>query len=201
MGMEHALSVPPRVGYPIRAALTLLVLLLVSRRCTKLGPARPLASIGIGLVVFAVWIGPDALFGYRHHGLFENFVMGSASRSLPLDLRRNPVFLLIRAAGSALLVPIVEELFWRAWLMRWLIERDFESVPLGTYLPSAFWITAVLFASEHGSYWEVGLAAGVIYNWWMIRTKSLADCILAHAVTNGALAAYVVTAGAWRYWL
>jgi CAAX prenyl protease-like protein len=201
MGMERAFSVQPLVGYPIRAALTLLVLLLASRRCTKLRPERPLASIGIGLVVFAVWIGPDALFGYRHHGLFENFVMGSASGSLPPDLRRNPVFLLIRAAGSTLLVPIVEELFWRAWLMRWLIERDFESVPLGTYLPSAFWITAVLFASEHGSYWEVGLAAGLVYNWWMIRTRSLADCILAHAVTNGALAAYVVTTGAWRYWL
>ena len=199
--MERALSVPPQVGYPIRSALTLLVLLLVSRRCTKLRPARPLASIGIGLVVFAVWIGPDALFGYRHHWLFENFIAGAAGSSLPPDLQRNTAFLLIRAAGSTLLVPIVEELFWRAWLMRWLIERDFLSVPLGAYLPSAFWLTAVLFASEHGSYWEVGLAAGVVYNWWMIRTRSLADCILAHAVTNGALAAYVIATGAWQYWL
>ncbi len=100
-----------------------------------------------------------------------------------------------------MLVPIIEELFWRGWVMRWLIDRDFTKIPLGTYLPSAFWITAVLFASEHGPYWEVGLAAGVIYNWWMLRTRSLADCILAHAITNGALAVYVVTAGAWRYWL
>ena len=65
-------------------------------------------------------------------------------------------------------------------------------MPLGTYVPSVFWIVAVLFASEHGPYWEVGLAAGVIYNWWMVRTQNLADCIVAHAVTNGLLSAYVL---------
>jgi hypothetical protein len=85
--------------------------------------------------------------------------------------------------------------------MRWLIQKDFLSVPLGSYLPSAFWITAILFASEHGPYWDVGLAAGLLYNWWMVRTRSLADCILAHAVTNACLAAYVVCAGKWQYWL
>ncbi len=46
---------------------------------------------------------------------------------------------------------------------------------------------AILFASEHGPYWDVGLITGVIYNWWMVRTKSVADCILMHAVTNAAL--------------
>jgi CAAX prenyl protease-like protein len=200
MAMESALSVPPQVGYPVRVALTLAVLLLVSRRNLELRLARPVASIGIGLGVFAVWIGPDALFGYRHYWLFENAITGVVGVALPADLQRSAAFLLTRAAGSTLLVPVIEELFWRGWLMRWLIDHNFQSVPLGAYLPSAFWITAVLFAAEHGPYWEVGLAAGVVYNWWMIRTKSLADCILAHAVTNGALAIYVVAAGAWRYW-
>ena len=201
MGAEHAFSVPPQVGYPVRVALTLLVLLLFSRQEIKLRPERAFSSIGIGVGVFAIWILPDVLFGYRHHWLFENSLTGTATGALSPDLRRNGLFLLVRAAGSTLLVPVIEELFWRAWLMRWLIDRDFERVPLGAYLPSAFWLTAILFASEHGSYWEVGLAAGIIYNWWMIRTRSIADCILAHAVTNGILAAYVVFAGAWQYWL
>ena len=43
--------------------------------------------------------------------------------------------------------------------------------------------------------------AGVIYNWWLVRTKSLGDCVLAHAVTNLALGIYVVAAGQWQYWL
>ena len=201
MGVEHLLSAPPQVGYPLRVLATMGVLLAVSRPYVKLRPVEPMASAAVGLAVFAIWIGPDLLFDYRHSWLFENAMTGEARSALPAALRTSIPFLLIRTAGSTLLVPIIEELFWRGWLMRWLIDRDFQSVQLGTYLPSAFWITAILFASEHGSYWEVGLAAGVIYNCWMIRTKSLADCILAHAVTNGVLAVYVVTAGAWKYWL
>ena len=85
--------------------------------------------------------------------------------------------------------------------MRWIIDKDFTHVPLGTYTPMAFWAVAVLFASEHGPYWEVGLAAGVIYNWWMIRTRNLADCMLAHAVTNGLLSWYVLQTGQWQYWM
>jgi hypothetical protein len=46
----------------------------------------------------------------------------------------------------------------------------------------------------------VGLAAGILYNWWMVRTKSLGDLILAHGVTNAVLSAYVVLAGRWEYW-
>ncbi len=85
--------------------------------------------------------------------------------------------------------------------MRWIINVDFRSVPLGTYNTQAFWLTAILFASEHGPYWEVGLITGLIYNWWMIRTKSLADCILMHAVTNGVLCGYVLLTSKWEYWM
>ena len=97
--------------------------------------------------------------------------------------------MVLRTVSSALLVPILEELFWRGWLMRWLIDHDFLKVPLGklSHLPHSGW-WRVLFASEHGPYWEVGLAAGIIYNWWIVRTRNLADCILAHAVTNALLA-------------
>lgn len=84
--------------------------------------------------------------------------------------------------------------------MRWLIKNDFLSVPLGAYARDAFWITAALFGLEHGPYWEVGLLCGIAYNWWMVRTRSLGDCILTHAVTNGILSAYVISGGHWQYW-
>ena len=48
---------------------------------------------------------------------------------------------------------------------------------------------------------KLPLAAGIVYNWWIIRTRNLWDCILAHAVTNGVLAVYVIVAGQWQYWL
>ena len=127
-------------------------------------------------------------------------MLGKVVTSISQELKDNFLFLAIRTLGTSLIVPIVEELFWRGWLMRWLIDKDFLKVPLGKYVPSAFWIVALLFASEHGGYWEVGLAAGIIYNWWIIRTRNLADCILAHLVTNAILAAYVIAAGQWQYW-
>ena len=201
MAAEHALLPHSQILYPIRFLIVSAVILLVSRPYLQLRPKNPLASIAIGAAVFLIWIAPDRLFGYRHFWLFDNAITGSASTSIPADMQASLWFLALRTLGSVALVPIIEELFWRGWLMRWLIDPHFEKVPLGTYAAAAFWITALLFASEHGPYWEVGLIAGVVFNWWMIRTKSLADCILAHAVTNALLAAYVMAAGQWQYWL
>jgi hypothetical protein len=200
MAIEKSVSHSQHL-YPLRCLAAVAALALFTRPFPSLRPLRPAGSIAIGMAVFAIWIAPDALFGYRHHWLFENSLMGTAASTLAAGDRAGFRFLASRALGSTLLVPIVEELFWRGWLMRWLIMPDFTKVALGTFTPLAFWGVALLFASEHGSYWEVGLAAGIVYNWWMLRTRSLADCILAHAVTNGALSAYVVFTGAWQYWL
>ena len=201
MAVERMTPIPPQWLYPIRFLIVATLILTVSRPYLSLRPSAPAASIAIGIAVFAIWVGPDVLFGYRHHWLFENFITGSASSSIAPELKHNLAFILMRTTGSAVLVPILEELFWRGWMMRWLVEKDFLNVPLGEYVPTAFWIVALLFASEHGPYWEVGLAAGIIYNWWLIRTKNLADCILAHSVTNAVLSVYVLTTDQWQYWL
>jgi CAAX prenyl protease-like protein len=189
--------------YPLRAVATLAVLLAVSRAPLAARPAHPLASALLGALVFALWIGPDVVFGpgYRHSLFFRNSLTGSAVSSIPIVLRRSVWFLGLRTASCALLVPPVEELFWRGWAMRWLIASDFRTVPLGAYQAAAFWLVALMFAAEHGPYWEVGLATGIIYNWWMVRTRSLWDCIIAHAVTNGLLSAYILTTHQFQYWL
>jgi uncharacterized protein len=164
-------------------------------------PKAPLASILTGLGVFVLWIAPEVLVpGYRNLPLFSNQLLGRAHSSLPPEALQNVGVLAWRTARASLIVPVVEELFWRGWLMRWLIDKDFYRVRLGTYAPIAFWLTALLFASEHGPYWDVGLIAGILYNLWMIRTRSIADCILAHAVTNAALSLYVIATGQWQYW-
>ncbi len=194
-----ALPLPPQVLFSVRFVLVLAAILVFSRPYLSFKPSQTLASIGAGIAVFVIWIGPDLLFGpgYRHSWLF----FGGPSSSLSPASENNSFFLVVRVLSSVALVPVFEELFWRGWLMRWLINQDFLKVPLGAYQVGAFWLVAVLFASEHGPYWDVGLITGVIYNWWIVRTKNLADCILVHAVTNGALAAYVLAAGQWQYWL
>jgi CAAX prenyl protease-like protein len=160
-----------------------------------------LASIGVGLGVFVLWIAPELLVpGWRAHWLFQNSVTGQVKTSIPLT-ELTPLLLALRTARAALIVPVVEELFWRGWLPRWLQNTEFERVPLGHYTAFAFWSTAVLFALEHGPYWEVGLVCGVIYNWWMRRTRSLGDLVIVHAVTNLALSVYVIVSGRWGFWM
>ena len=203
MALEKAVQLPSVSLYPVRFCVVLAVLLWYSRPYLSLRPSSPAMSVLLGIAVFAIWVGPDVLFGpgYRAHWLFQNAITGSASSSIPAEMKSAFWFAALRATSSTLLVPMVEELFWRGWLMRWIVNRDFLSVPLGAYAPGAFWMVAFLFASEHGPYWEVGLATGALFNWWMVRTRNLADCILAHAVTNGLLSAYVLSTGQWQYWL
>ena len=196
------LPFPPEWLAPVRVLLVATTILIFSRRALRGRLALPIGSILLGAAVLVIWIAPDILWPhYRASWIFQNPVTGVARSFLPVRLRSNVFFIVVRVVESAVCVPILEELFWRGWLMRWLIHADFESVPLGAYRPAAFWIVALLFASEHGPYWDVGLLAGVAYNWWMVRSRSLADCILAHAVTNALLAVYVLSANQWQYWL
>ena len=202
LALHAVVPLPDLAAQLLPVALLPAVFWFVSRPVLDFRAPHWLGAVLIGVLVFAVWIAPDLLFpAYRKHWLFENVITGSARTSLSLGARSHAGLLILRALRAALIVPVAEELFWRAWLMRWLISPDFRSVRLGAYTAKSFWMTALLFACEHGSYWEVGLAAGVIYNWWMVRTRSLGDLILAHAVTNACLSAYVIAAGKWEYWL
>lgn len=202
LAVRDYIPVPHAYVYGLRTVIVAAVLVVTSRKVIQLRPVRAIESVAVGMGVFAVWIMPDILApGWRAHWLFGNDLFGRAASSVPPPDRHNAVFLVSRVAGSALLVPIVEELFWRSFLLRWLSKHPFWAVPLNRPTLFAFCMSAVLFASEHGPYWEVGLIAGLLYNLWMVRTSSLADCILAHAVTNTCLAAYVLLANQWEFWL
>ena len=186
--------------YPFRVVLLGAVLWIFSRRVIDLRVSQWIGSTLLGAGVFIVWIAPDVLWpGYRDSWLFQNSLTGTVTSSVPPEYREIPWVVFSRFLRAVVLVPIIEELFWRAWMMRWLIDPDFQKVRLGTYAAFSFWVTAALFASEHGAFWEVGLLAGIAYNLWMIRTRSLGDCIWAHAVTNALLFGHVVLNDQWQY--
>jgi CAAX prenyl protease-like protein len=203
------LAAAPALGIPqpwesiLRVTVLTAVLLTVSRPVlTTLRVQHAGASILLGLAVCALWVAPDQLVpGWRSHWLFQNSITGTVTTSIPPGELANPLVVALRIARAALIVPVVEELFWRGWLPRWLVNNDWQRVPLGRYTTLAFVGSALLFASEHGPYWEVGLACGLIYNWYMWKTKSLGDLILVHAVTNGALSAFVLVTGQYAYWM
>ena len=185
----------------VRDAVLLAAILGFSRRVLPTRAPHWLASIGLGIAVCALWVAPDALIpGWRALPIFQNGITGRLTTSIP-PTELTPLMLALRTARAALLVPVLEELFWRGWLPRWLQDTRFERVPIGRYTPFAFWGTAVLFAAEHGPFWEVGLLCGIIYNWWLRRTRSLGDLIVVHAVTNLALSLYVIGTRNWVFWM
>ena len=200
VSLQPYLPLPAEVAWPLQTlVLGALCIICWPRELEKV-PRHWAGSILVGVAVCAIWVGPDLLFhGYRTSSVFTIF--GQPMSSLPPAAQRSGWVLAWRMARATIVVPIAEELFWRAWLMRWLINPNFRSVRLGTYAPLAFFVTALLFASEHGPYWDVGLIAGLIYNLWMVRTKSVADCILMHGITNGVLSWYVIATGNWQYWM
>ncbi|MCU0647159.1 MAG: CAAX prenyl protease-related protein [Gemmatimonadaceae bacterium] len=202
--LAAAPSIP--LGQPaesiVRVAIIAASIWFFSRRVLDLRAPHWLASIALGVAVFALWIAPDALIpGWRSSVLFQNSITGTVKTSIDPSEFANPLTVVLRIARAAILVPILEELFWRGWLPRWLVNQDWQQVPLGRYTTFAFLGTAVLFAAEHGPYWEVGLLCGVIYNWWMWRTKSLGDLVLVHGVTNLCLSLYVLVTKKWEYWM
>jgi CAAX prenyl protease-like protein len=152
-------------------------------------------SILVGLAVFLQWILLDKWLAYPH--------LGSRVGFNPYTVFRQPsslaAFLLVRLTGLVLVVPVMEELFWRAFLIRYLTDPEFTTVPIGTFSGRAFWLVAGLSGLAHPE-WLVAVVASAGYSWLLKRTRSLSACVLAHAVTNAALGAYVLISGDWQYW-
>jgi CAAX prenyl protease-like protein len=154
-------------------------------------PHQWLLATGSGLAVFVVWIHFNE--GWAVFGDTRGFDPTNRDGGLDLTLAS------LRLAELALVVPVVEELFWRSFLLRWLDARDFSAADPRRTSTRAFVLTAVLFASEH-TLWFAGLIAGLVYNWLYIRTGNLWVPIASHAITNGALGIWIVGTQNWHLW-
>ncbi|GAB4243421.1 MAG: CAAX prenyl protease-related protein [Candidatus Methylacidiphilales bacterium] len=164
------------------------------KRFPKMRPERLGGSILVGVAGFVLWVGLDPIL-VQHpepRGGFDPWSVSSGAVAVAL--------VIIRILGASLVVPIMEEVFWRGCLMRYLIKEDFESVPLGSYTHLSFWVTTAAFASVHGAQWVLAVPVGIFYGWWFVRTKTLGDVIVAHGVTNLLLGGYVVVTGRWYFW-
>ena len=183
--------------YPVKAGLVALALALLWRHYTELRtwglPLRHLLlSVAVGVVVLILWVNLDAgwmLLGEPGAGYNQTDEAG----------RIDWMLVAFRIAGAALVVPIMEELFWRSFVQRWVQQPDFLNLHPARMGLKALLIASALFAVEHLQ-WLAGLIAGLAYGWLYIRTRTLWAPIVAHAVTNGALGAYVVDTGQWSFW-
>ena len=148
-------------------------------------------TLGIGLLVYALWVRMDWPWAIQGDITeYDPYVAGSTLGTLLAG---------IRLFGASVTVPIMEELFWRSFLIRYIIQSNFQAVRLGTYTVGSFAITVVLFGLEH-NLWLAGMMAGTAYNLLLYRTGRLWPCIMAHAVTNFALGLHVLATGEWYWW-
>jgi CAAX prenyl protease-like protein len=184
--------------YPVKAGSVALVLFLFRKQYQEIisrefiRPATVFAACAAGLGVFAMWISLD----------FPSATMGTLRGYDPNLCREegSRIFLIAaRLAGAALVVPFMEELFWRSFLIRWIISHDFTTVPIGRFTWPSFLITAILFGLEHNLF-LAGITAGITYNLLLYHSRNLSACILAHGVTNLALGVYVLQTGKWYFW-
>ena len=107
----------------------------------------------------------------------------------------------IRMLRMVIIVPLVEEIFWRGFLLRFFIKDEFHTVPFGEFTWKSFGLVSVLFCFEHQmADWPGALITSVLYNVVAYRTRSLAACVVAHAVTNLGLGIYILKTGQFGFW-
>jgi hypothetical protein len=151
-----------------------------------------------GLAVLAMWIGIDpyypklALSKTVEANSNPNLVFGEHS---PLSW----FFIVVHLFGMTVVVPPLEEVFYRSFLYRFIARPNFLEVPLSQFLPLPFVATALVFGFEHNQ-WLAGILCGMAYQWLVLRKNRLGDAMTAHAITNLLLGIYIVWRGEWKFW-
>ncbi len=157
-------------------------------------PSRLSWTVAMGVLIFAIWVAPQVLL--HRAPRFEGFIPDRFGLGLPYALQ-----LALRLARAVIVVPLIEELFWRGFLLRYLVNPDFTKVPFGTMTRLSFTVVTVGFCLEHQMPdWPAALISGTLFNLVAFRTRSLLSCVLAHAVANLTLSAYVLWTRQWGFW-
>ena len=151
-------------------------------------------AIVVGIGVCVMWVGIDRFYPqFKTSGTWNPHVQFGENSALAW------LMIATRTLGSTLVVPPLEEVFYRSFLYRYLAKAEFLSVPLNLFLPVPFFVTAAIFGISHFQ-WLAGILCGMAYQWLVLRKNRLGDAMTAHAITNFLLSLWVVWRGAWQFW-
>ena len=184
-------------AYAIRTGVVAAILLVALRsECRKLLLGEPhreyavsprsdfrsfLPSLAVGfatgIMIFIVWILPEQV-GWEWYRKW--CMIGEGGTQAVAEA--SAVMIAVRLIGSAFVISVAEELFFRKWLIGF----------------AGFWWMVALFAIEHDR-WLVGAIAGIAYGFLYLR-KGLGAAIVAHATTNLVLGLWVIRSGQWQFW-
>ena len=179
-------------------------------------------AIAVGLAVAILWILPETpwlgraaptLQEFYHRwlimapGTLPDYFNPAFTPPLPpghISLAYSPAeagwgLTLVKLVGSACVIAVIEEFFFRGFLYRWLRKSRFWEVPLTAFDIQAFWTVAVVFALEHDR-WFAGLLAGVAYGWLAVRRDGVGSAAIAHVTTNLVLGIYVIVSRQYGFW-
>lgn len=157
--------------------------------------AGPLLTLGVAVLVFVLWISPQAFLGFpaRTDGFNPDVFAGQPGAYWAT--------VLLRFLRLVVIVPLVEEIFWRGFLLRYFINEKFTTVPFGAFSWLSFGVVTAGFTFAHSSLdWVAAAITGALYNFVAYRTKSLISCVVAHAVTNLLLGLWIMQTRQWGFW-
>jgi CAAX prenyl protease-like protein len=158
-------------------------------------------AIVVGILVFVAWVGLDPFYPKNTllmkdtpESIWNPFARFGDSSLIAWGL------IVIRIFGMTVLVPPIEEAFYRSLVYRYIVKYDFTKIALNHFDGVALVLTSVLFGFMHFQ-WLPGILCGLAYQWLVIRKGHLGDAMTAHAITNFLLGVYVVWHGgeAWKF--
>jgi CAAX prenyl protease-like protein len=152
-------------------------------------------ALAAGVAVFALWVGIDNFYPKLTKASPAWNPCAQFGQGAPLAW----LFIVARIAGSTLVVPPLEEVFYRSFIYRFIARPQFQEVPLGTFSWTPFLVTSAIFGFSHYE-WVAGILCGFVYQGLVCWKKRLGDAMTAHAITNLMLGVWVVWKGAWHFW-
>lgn len=197
------------LSYVLKTFVVAAMLFVLWRAYTRIRWTHLPLGVLVGVIGTVQWIGMEKLF--MSHDFFVWTRMSFDGANKVREAAFNPetalgtgwvlwAFVTIRWMGASLLVPVMEELFWRDYIWRSLASpNDFRLHEVGEYDTSSVWLVPVFFAMVHPQ-WLTSIVWALLIAGLLLKTRSLGACIVAHGVTNFLLGAYVLTTKEWFFW-
>ena len=189
------LAAPEYWVYPAQTLICGALLIWFWREYDFRAPRKTGFAVAIGLLVFVLWVAPQQFFGFppRLTGFDPEVFVAE-----PALYWGTVAFRFLRLV---IIVPLVEEIFWRGFLLRYLINEKFTEVPIGAFSWLSFAVVTLAFGFTNSrADWIAALITGALYNLVAYRTRSLMSCVIAHAVTNLLLGIWIMATRQWGFW-
>lgn len=175
--LATALTASPALFYPARVVLMTLVLALFWQIYKRLPWRMDPVALGAGALIGLAWvlIPVEPATGPAPYGTLTGLALIG--------------WFVLRGFGTMILVPVIEEVFFRGYLEQKL------RLGLGRgWIVTAAVATAILFAALHGR-WAEAFAASLIFSWVAHRHGRVTDAIVSHMAANAVVFAVAVITG------